>query len=40
MTGMTSYDMMLISDMVRNPCATVVPNDVSRLARSGSTWMN
>ena len=23
MTGITSYDMMLISDIVKNPCATV-----------------
>jgi hypothetical protein len=23
MTGITSYDMMLISDIVRKPCATV-----------------
>ena len=39
-TGITSYDMMLINDIVRKPCATVVPNAVSRLARSGSTWIN
>jgi hypothetical protein len=39
-TKTTSRNSELTSDSVRNPCAIVVPNGVSRAARSASTWIH